>query len=75
MVDPNLIVGVFVKDFNFDEFMGFDSQKMRSSEESSQMTTTNFLANVSTFIFILMVIVSFVLLLLILVCVCKKAIS
>ena len=48
---------------------------MTSSEESSSMKTTNFLANMSTFIFIFLVIVSFVILALFLVCACKKTIS
>ena len=75
MVDPNTIVGTFIKDFDLNKFMGFKQQKMTSSEESSQMYTTNFWANMSTFIFIFVVILTGVFLVLILICACKKAIS
>ena len=75
MVDPNTIVGTFIKDFELNKFMGFKQQKMTSSEESSQMYTTNFWANMSTFIFIFVVILTGVFIVLILICACKKAIS
>lgn len=52
MVKPDVVIGNFVKDFNFNEFMGFKGNRMSASEESSSMESTSFLANMSTFIFI-----------------------
>ena len=51
MIKPDVVIGNFVKDFNFNEFMGFKGNRMSASEESSSMESTSFLANMSTFIF------------------------
>ena len=75
MVKPDRVVGEFVKDFNFNEMMGFKGSRMSSSEESSSMESTNFLANMSTFIFMFFIAMTVVIFMAFLMCVCKDTIA
>ena len=75
MVNPNVIMGMVIKDFNFNKLMGIEPQKMSASEESSSMESTNFWANMSTFIFIFVVIIFSVIVAGLLVLFCFKSIA
>ena len=75
MVDPDVIIGLFVENFDLNHYFGLGGERMSSSEESSSLKTTNFLANMSTFIFIFLIVVVGVILALFLVMFCTKAIS
>ena len=75
MVKPDVIIGYFDKNFDLNELMGFTDGRMKASEESSSMDTTDFLANMSTFLFILLLIISGVIFMVFLTLVCKKSIA
>ena len=75
MVNPDVIMGMFIKDFDFNKLMGIEQQKMSASEESSSMESTNFWANMSTFIFILVIMICLVVIAGILVVFCYKKLS
>ena len=66
---------MFFSSFDLNKFMGFEKQPMTSAEESSSMETTNFLANMSTFIFIGVIIVCCTILGIILAIVCAGTIK
>ena len=58
MVKPDVIIGYFNANFNLEEFMGFTNGKMKASEESSSLVTTDFIANISTYLFIFLLVIS-----------------
>ena len=74
MVKPDAVIGNFVQDFNFNEFMGFKGNRMSASEESSSMESTSFLANMSTFIFMGLIGLSAVVFMIFLMILCKARI-
>ena len=75
MVNPNVIMGMVIKDFNFNKLMGIEKQKMTAAEESSSMESTNFWANMSTFIFMFVVMIFLVVIAGILVVFCFKSLA
>ena len=75
MVNPNVIMGMVIKDFDINKLMGIEKQKMTASEESSSMESTNFWANMSTFIFMFVIVIFIVFFAIILVVFCHKSIA